>query len=106
MKSALDDYKRVNHIMGQPDFNTPPELPNKGSMNLLIWNCQGAGNNTFKRNIWDLIRNHKPDMIILMETKVTLSSMGMFFNNLGFTASSSVDPNGRAGGIWLLWEPS
>lgn len=45
-------------------------------------------------------------MIILMETKVTLSSMGMFFNNLGFTASSSVDLNGRAGGIWLLWEPS
>ncbi|KAI8005728.1 hypothetical protein LOK49_LG07G02498 [Camellia lanceoleosa] len=32
--------------------------------------------------------------------------MGTFFNNLGITASSSVDPNGRAGGIWLLWEPS
>ncbi|KAL7230196.1 hypothetical protein ACSBR2_008666 [Camellia fascicularis] len=106
MKSTLDDYKRVNHIMGQPDFNTPPELPNKGSMNLLIWNCRGVDNNTFKRNMRDLIRNHKPVMIILMETKVTLSSMGTFFDNLGFTASSSVDPNGRAGGIWLLWEPS
>ncbi|XP_028115612.1 uncharacterized protein LOC114313424 [Camellia sinensis] len=106
MKSTLDDYKRVNHITGQPNFNTPPELPNKGSMNLLIWNCRGVGKNTFKRNMRDLIRNHKPYMIILMETKVTFSSMGTFFNNLGFTASSNVDLNGRAGGIWLLWEPS
>ncbi|KAL7263170.1 hypothetical protein ACSBR1_001363 [Camellia fascicularis] len=45
-------------------------------------------------------------MIILMETKVELNTMGMFFNNLGFTASTHIDPIGRSGGIWLLWNPS
>ncbi|KAI8020721.1 hypothetical protein LOK49_LG03G03476 [Camellia lanceoleosa] len=43
-------------------------------------------------------------MLVLMETKVGLSSMGMFFNNMGFTASSNVEPTGRAGGIWVLWD--
>ncbi|XP_058211449.1 uncharacterized protein LOC131323612 [Rhododendron vialii] len=32
--------------------------------------------------------------------------MGMFFKNLGLTASTHVDPSGRKGGIWILWDPS
>ncbi|KAI8019916.1 hypothetical protein LOK49_LG04G01322 [Camellia lanceoleosa] len=75
-------------------------------MDLLIWNCRGAGNDRFRRNLRELVQMHKPDMIILMETKVDLNSMGMFFNNLGYTASTHVDPIGRSGGIWLLWIPS
>ncbi|KAI7994372.1 hypothetical protein LOK49_LG11G02190 [Camellia lanceoleosa] len=39
-----------------------------------------------------------------METKVSFSSLGNFFNNLGFSASTVVDPIGRVGGIWLLWD--
>ncbi|KAI8011548.1 hypothetical protein LOK49_LG06G02178 [Camellia lanceoleosa] len=54
----------------------------------------------------ELISNHKPEIIILMETKVPFSSMGNFFNNMGFTAATIVDPVGRAGGIWLLWDPT
>ncbi|KAL7169819.1 hypothetical protein ACSBR2_034787 [Camellia fascicularis] len=29
--------------------------------------------------------------------------MGMFFNQMGFTTSAHVDPIGRSGGIWMLW---
>ncbi|KAI7989214.1 hypothetical protein LOK49_LG13G00063 [Camellia lanceoleosa] len=74
-------------------------------MKLLIWNCRGAGNKAFKRTMKELEKNHKPSIIVLMETKVVLSSMGLFFNKLGFTASSHVDPVGRSGGIWVLWDP-
>ncbi|KAL7190802.1 hypothetical protein ACSBR2_022978 [Camellia fascicularis] len=52
----------------------------------------------------DLLRLHNPGILILMETKVTYSSMGNFFNNLGFTTSTIVDPIGRAGGIWVIWD--
>lgn len=38
-----------------------------------------------------------------METKVTFSSLGNF-NNLGFSTSTMVDPIGRMGGIWMLWD--
>ncbi|KAI8001392.1 hypothetical protein LOK49_LG09G02886 [Camellia lanceoleosa] len=53
----------------------------------------------------ELKKNHRPSIIVLMETKIDLSSMGSFFNKLGFTASSHVDPVGRSGGIWVLWDP-
>ncbi|KAL7236108.1 hypothetical protein ACSBR1_019391 [Camellia fascicularis] len=52
----------------------------------------------------DLLPMHNPGILILMETKVTYSSMGNFFNNLGFTASTIVNPIGRAGGIWVIWD--
>ncbi|KAL7249819.1 hypothetical protein ACSBR1_011904 [Camellia fascicularis] len=51
----------------------------------------------------ELLHLHKLEILILMETKVTFSSIGNFFNNLGFSASTIVDPVGRSGGIWLIW---
>ncbi|KAL7182691.1 hypothetical protein ACSBR1_041390 [Camellia fascicularis] len=74
------------------------------SFNLLFWNCRGAGNNAFKRNMKELVRNHNPGVIILMEPKIPFSSTGNFFNNLGYTAATILDPVGRAGGIWMLWD--
>ncbi|KAI7983884.1 hypothetical protein LOK49_LG15G02525 [Camellia lanceoleosa] len=62
-----------------------------------------TGNNIFRRNMKELLYLHKLDILILMETKVTFSSMGNFFNNLGFSASTIIDPVGRSGGLWLIW---
>ncbi|KAI8570073.1 hypothetical protein RHMOL_Rhmol01G0004800 [Rhododendron molle] len=52
------------------------------------------------------MHQHKPEVVALLETKVALNSMGMFFKNLGLTAATHVDPNGRADGIWILWDPT
>ncbi|KAL7261989.1 hypothetical protein ACSBR1_000391 [Camellia fascicularis] len=49
-------------------------------------------------------RTHKPELLVLMKTEVTFSSLGNFFNNLGFSASTVVDPISRMGGIWMLWD--
>ncbi|KAI8013993.1 hypothetical protein LOK49_LG05G00296 [Camellia lanceoleosa] len=73
-------------------------------LKLLIWNCRGAGNKTFKHNLVEILRSHKLEILIVMETKVAFSKMGNFFNRLGFTASTIVDPIGRVGGIWILWD--
>ncbi|KAI8018792.1 hypothetical protein LOK49_LG04G01997 [Camellia lanceoleosa] len=75
-------------------------------MDMIIWNCRGASNARFRRTLRELVSLHKPDMLILMETKVELNTMGMSFNNLEYTASTHVDPIGRSGSIWLLWNPS
>ncbi|KAL7174520.1 hypothetical protein ACSBR2_033717 [Camellia fascicularis] len=39
----------------------------------------------------ELLHLHKLEILILMETKVTFSFMGNFFNNLGFSASNIID---------------
>ncbi|KAL7262295.1 hypothetical protein ACSBR1_000638 [Camellia fascicularis] len=75
-------------------------------MDMLIWNCRGAGNQRFKRTMRELVQIHKPELLILMETKVEFTSVGMFFNCMGFTASAHVDLIGRSEGIWMIWNPN
>ncbi|XP_028057277.1 uncharacterized protein LOC114261234 [Camellia sinensis] len=53
----------------------------------------------------ELVQIYKPQLVVLMETKVDFKTMGFFFNGMGFTASAHVDPIGRSGGIWMLWNP-
>ncbi|KAI7989060.1 hypothetical protein LOK49_LG13G00632 [Camellia lanceoleosa] len=103
--SPINDTLRVRRILGTPDFVLLPSFPKSVSMKLLIWNCRGAGNKAFRRTMKELEKTHKPSIIVLMVTKVELSSIGLFFNKLGFTASSHVDPVGRSGRIWILWDP-
>ncbi|XP_028101054.1 uncharacterized protein LOC114300374 [Camellia sinensis] len=74
-------------------------------MNVIVWNCRGADNKIFRRNFREIIRTHRPDVVALFETKVLFNSIGLFFNDLGYTASTIVDPVGCVGGIWFLWNP-
>ncbi|KAL7207488.1 hypothetical protein ACSBR1_029440 [Camellia fascicularis] len=97
-RAMVSDLIRVRKILGTPDFCPLPNFPKSLSM-------KGAGNKVFKRNLREIISNHKPSIVVLMETKVQLSSMGLFFNKLGFTASTHVDPVSKCGGIWMLWDP-
>lgn len=76
-----------------------------GCMDVLIWNCRGAGNKSFRRNFTDLFMKHKPSIVALLETKVKLDTMGTFFKKLGLKGSLHIDPMGRVGGIWILWDP-
>ncbi|KAI8554787.1 hypothetical protein RHMOL_Rhmol05G0124000 [Rhododendron molle] len=76
------------------------------SFKILIWNCRGAGNDKFRRNFSEFFRQHHPEVVGLVETKFKMDSMGLFFNNFGLTNSHFVDPNGRSGGIWVLWDPT
>ncbi|KAF5934299.1 hypothetical protein HYC85_030470 [Camellia sinensis] len=80
------------------DIQNP--LPNHDipSMDLMIWNCRGAGNKKFKRTLRELVQIHKPALVVLMEPKVEFKAMGMYFNCMGFTASTHVDPIRRSGG--------
>ncbi|KAL7252504.1 hypothetical protein ACSBR1_007132 [Camellia fascicularis] len=106
MESMDERYNEVRAILGIPQNSYLLAFHCMSSMDMIFWNCRGAGNNTFKRNLKELLRTHKPEILILMETKVELNSMGMFFNRLGFMASAHVDLVGRSGGKttpdWLL----
>ncbi|KAI8014297.1 hypothetical protein LOK49_LG05G01952 [Camellia lanceoleosa] len=104
MRSEEVDRRRIRDIVKDLVTDSPIHYPSMDLLKLLSWNCRGADNNNFKRNFVEIIRAHKPEIIILMETKVTFSKMGNFFNRLGFTASSIVDPIGRVRGIWIIWD--
>ncbi|KAI8016854.1 hypothetical protein LOK49_LG04G03861 [Camellia lanceoleosa] len=105
MRSMENDHRRIHSIIRDLESD-PPNFPSMNLLKLLFWNCRGAGNKNFKGNITDILRTYKPKILILMETKVPYSKMGNFFNRLGFTASTIVDPVGRVGGLWIIWDTS
>lgn len=105
IKTLEENHKAIRGYLGIDSQEPLPdqEIP---SMDLLIWNCRGASNHRFKRNLRELVQIHRPKLMVLLETKVEFKEMGMFLNCMGFTASSHVDPIGRSGGIWMLWNPN
>ncbi|KAI8025740.1 hypothetical protein LOK49_LG02G02406 [Camellia lanceoleosa] len=105
MRSMGNDHRRIRSIIRDLESD-PPNFPSMDLLKLLFWNCHGADNKNFNRNITEILRAHKPEILIVMETKVPYSKMGTFFNRLGFTASTIVDPVGRVGRIWIIWHTS
>ncbi|KAL3846296.1 hypothetical protein ACJIZ3_003699 [Penstemon smallii] len=71
-------------------------------MNCLSWNCQGLGGRWTVRTLGDHIRATNPQIVFLMETRLSARKIDFLKNNLGFfgVAVSSV---GKSGGLALLW---
>lgn len=84
----------VKKLVGWNELLPLPYLHKHFSMICLIWNCRGAGNSVFRRTMADLLRNHNPDFLVLVETKVPFATLNEFFKSKGFTASSYSGPVG------------
>ncbi|KAI8009523.1 hypothetical protein LOK49_LG06G00526 [Camellia lanceoleosa] len=97
-QTMQDNLKTTKGYLEIADQSPLPNHINT-HMDLLIWNCRGAGNKKFKRNLRELVLIHKPDLMVLMETKVNLASMGTFFNQMGFMTLAHVDLIGQSRGI-------
>lgn len=72
---------------------------------MIFCNYHSAGNQNFKDSMKDLVQDHYPDIVILMETKVCLNTMGNFFHQFGLLKVAYSNPIGRMRGIWVLWNP-
>ncbi|KAI8031498.1 hypothetical protein LOK49_LG01G02408 [Camellia lanceoleosa] len=101
LRSVKDDHRQIRSIV--TDLETSdPIFPSMDLLRLLFWNCRGVDNNIFKCNLVEIIKAHKPEILVLMETKVAFSKLASFFNRLGYTISTIVDPVERVDGIWII----
>lgn len=73
-------------------------------MKCIFWNCHGAGNTDFENAMIDLCRDHDPEVIVLLETKIPFADTNNFFGNLGYFHDIVADLNGKVRGIWLIWD--
>jgi exonuclease III len=72
-------------------------------MNLMSWNCRGLGNPRTVQELCRLVKQKRPAMVYLMETKLRSSKMEMIRYKLGFNNMFVVDCVGRSGGMALFW---
>lgn len=65
----------------------------------LIWNIQGAGLRETIRSLKEMIRIDKPQILGLLEPKISGSNADVVCNKLGFTDWIRVEALGFSGGI-------
>jgi len=75
----------------------------QAAMKLLVWNVCGAGSSNLLNGIKERIRMHKPQIIALLETRVSGAIADEVFKKIGFQAIFQVEARGHQGGNWLLW---
>jgi exonuclease III len=73
-------------------------------MNLLSWNCQGLGNPWTVQDLCLMVKEKKPDILFLMETKCRKERMEGIRVKLNFQGLFVVEPVGLSGGLALLWK--
>lgn len=73
-------------------------------MNLLTWNCRGAGNPRFPGLIKDCIRLYNVCFFALLEPRISGQRAANVINRLGFDGEARVDAVGFSGGILCLWK--
>ncbi|KAJ9708014.1 hypothetical protein PVL29_000195 [Vitis rotundifolia] len=73
---------------------------------ILCWNVRGLNDFEKRKLIKGVVRNQKPDLVCLLETKVKEMSLQMV-KSVGvgrFLNWASVDARGAAGGLLILWD--
>ncbi|XP_075651899.1 uncharacterized protein LOC142622333 isoform X2 [Castanea sativa] len=73
------------------------------TMNVIAWNCREALKPTFQGHIHDLVQNHDPAIMIVMETKLGGKRAKEITDHLPFDGALHTKTIGYARGLWLLW---
>ncbi|GMI64491.1 hypothetical protein HRI_000118400 [Hibiscus trionum] len=75
-------------------------------MKLLSWNVRGLGQPRTVNRLKHLLRDLKPDVIFLIETKLQGPSMEKVRKKCGYSNGVDVPSNGRSGGLSFAWKES
>lgn len=72
-------------------------------MNILMWNCKGALNLDFKRQVFEMAVNYRPSIMVITETRVEGDRVEKTIDGLPFDGFITTDTIGCVGGLWILW---
>ena len=72
-------------------------------MKIIIWNCQGLRNPQAIPVLYLLVKQHNPNMVVLVETKLKVPEFNNLKKKTGFQNGFRVDSEDRIDGIGILW---
>jgi ribonuclease HI/exonuclease III len=70
----------------------------------LSWNCRGLGNPQTVRDLCRLVKEKRPGLVFLLETKLQAKRIEYIRVRTGFESAFVVDSIGRSGGLALMWK--
>jgi hypothetical protein len=71
---------------------------------VLVWNCRGAASTSFYRYCNQYVVSHKPDILVIMETRCDPEKLRNTFCLMGFDGFEASAGSGYVGGIVLVWK--
>jgi exonuclease III len=72
-------------------------------MSLLCWNCRGLGRDSTVGELCWLVKQYRPSLLFLSETKMREEKVKRFMWSLGYNGCLTVNSEGRSGGLALFW---
>lgn len=72
-------------------------------MKIVSWNVRGLGNDQTFREAQQLLREHRPKIMFLCETKLKVKQMQEKAKRLRYQNCFAVNREGLGGGLALLW---
>ncbi|KAJ4831177.1 hypothetical protein Tsubulata_047576 [Turnera subulata] len=84
--------------------DTPMDDADSFLKEILTWNCQRAGKQRFKNACKELCQEHRPDIVVVVEPRISGRKAARKIRTLGYSNSHRVDARGFSGGIWVLWQ--
>lgn len=73
-------------------------------LNIITWNYRGAANTRFHRAFENVIMKNNPDVVAILEPRVSGEIADKSIRKMHFDRSHRVQANGFEGGIWILWK--
>lgn len=71
-------------------------------MNIIVWNCRGTLKPSFQKHVRELVYNHNPTILVVMETRIGGESAKEITDRLPFDGVVHMETIGYAGGLWML----
>lgn len=72
------------------------------SPSILLWNCRGTNSTQLFFNIKDLVSIYKPNILVLVETRVHSQRVWPCLENRFFAGIIVVEAVGFSGRIWVI----
>lgn len=72
-------------------------------MNIIAWNCKGALKPAFQNHVRELVRNHNPIILVVMETRIGGERANEITDRLSFDGAIHTKTIGYTGGLCILW---
>ncbi|KAA3478521.1 reverse transcriptase [Gossypium australe] len=74
------------------------------NLSIFSWNCQGCASNKFLRVFREYNLEYKPDIVCLLEPRVSGHKASSIIDKLGFDRSHRIESAGFSEGIWVGWK--
>ena len=101
--NAAKGPKRTQETKLMPPFDECPTPNLLFLMKIIIWNCRGVLKPSFQNRVRELVQNHNPAILVVMETRVGGERAREITNRLPFDGAVHTDTIRYAGGLWVLW---